>query len=66
MHQLELILVEQLGIDPTSAVLIAERLMASVIILAAYPDVVNPNGVDIQAHIKLEIQMLTAFAKKLP
>ncbi len=63
MHKLELLLVGQLGIDPTSAILIAERLFASIIILAAYPDVVNPNGVDIQAHIKLEIQMLTAFAK---
>jgi AcrR family transcriptional regulator len=62
-HQLEQILVGQFGIDPDSAVLVAERLMALVIVLAAHPDVVNPSGINVQAHINLELQMLAALAK---
>lgn len=63
-HQLEQIVREQFGIDQDTAKIIAERLIALVIVLAAFPDVVTREPVDVQAHITLEMNMLAAYREK--
>lgn len=63
-HRVENILMDHFGIDHHTATLAAERLIALVIVLAGYPDVVTPNPIDIRAHIGLELKMLSAIANK--
>lgn len=63
-RQLEQILTGQFGIGSATAAIVAERLIALVIVLAAYPDVVSPNPINIRAHIELELKMLAAIAEK--
>ena len=62
--RLQTTLIEQFGIDDATARIESERLIALVIVLAAFPDVVSPEPIDVQAHIALEMNMLAAYAKK--
>lgn len=63
-HRLEHIVIEQFGIDRETAKIIAERLIALVIVLAAFPDVVTSEPINVQAHITLELNMLAAYVPK--
>ena len=63
-QQLGQILKTQFNVDDTTAKLVSERLIALVTVFAAYPDVVSPEPIDVQAHIELEIKMLISLAAK--
>jgi len=47
-----------LGLDDTVALLLAQRLMAGVITIAAFPDVISDKPIDIAAHRALELKLL--------
>jgi hypothetical protein len=51
------------GFSDATARIESERLIALVIVLAAFPDVVSPEPIDVQAHIALEMNMLADYAK---
>lgn len=63
-HRLTETLINQFGIDDAIAKIVSERLIALVIVLAAFPDVVTPEPIDVQAHITLEMNMLAAYIQK--
>ena len=48
----------ELGLDDTVALLLAQRLMAGVITIAAFPDVISDKPIDIAAHRALELKLL--------
>ena len=48
----------ELGLDDTVALLLAQRLMAGVITIAAFPDVISDKPIDITAHRALELKLL--------
>jgi AcrR family transcriptional regulator len=50
---------EQFGLDEDVADLIFERLIASVLVLAAFPDVLGPDPIDVKKHVELEVSLLT-------
>ncbi len=56
------ILREQFGFNEEDAYFFFERLVASVLVLAAFPDVLGPNPVDMEKHIALELRILTMYA----
>lgn len=57
-------LISQFGVDEATAKTVSERLIALVIVLAAFPDVVSSESIDVQAHIELEMNMLAAYVQK--
>ena len=63
-HRLMETLITQFGIDDAIAKIVSERLIALVIVLAAFPDVVTPEPIDVQAHIALEMNMLASYVQK--
>ena len=52
--------IEIFGLSEETARLLFERLVALVVVFAAFPDVISPNPIDIQSHIALEVQLLAA------
>lgn len=52
--------IEIFGLSEETARLLFERLVALVVMFAAFPDVISPNPIDIQGHIALEVQLLVA------
>ena len=62
--QLEQSLRQHFGIDDATAHLVSERLIALVLVLAAFPDAVTAEPIDIRAHIALELNMLAAYAQR--
>jgi len=63
-HRLMETLISQFGVDEATAKTVSERLIALVIVLAAFPDVVSSESIDVQAHIELEMNMLAAYVQK--
>lgn len=63
-HRVEEILVEKFGIDNDTATIAAQRLIALVIVVAAFPDVVSNDPIDIRAHLKLELEMLSSLSRR--
>lgn len=63
-HRLVETLISQFDVDEATAKIVSERLIALVIVLAAFPDVVSPEPINVQAHITLELNMLAAYARK--
>jgi AcrR family transcriptional regulator len=58
MKQLKSTFTTGLGLDDTTSALLAQRLMAGVITIAAFPDVVSEEPIDIAAHRALELKLL--------
>jgi len=52
---------EQFGLTEDLAELVFQRLVASVVALAAFPDAVSPNPIDVGKHIELEMNLLGAY-----
>lgn len=61
-QKITVILREQFGLDEENANFFFERLVASVLVLAAFPDVLSPDPVDMEKHIALELRVLTMYA----
>ncbi len=55
-------LTSQAGLDESTATLMAQRIMAGVIVLAVFPDVVSDTPIDISAHRKLENRIIGLLA----
>jgi len=51
------------SLDEATAQLLAERLIASVVVLAAFPDVIKREPVDITAHVELERRIIRLLAQ---
>lgn len=62
--QLSETLTHQFNLDEKTASLATERLIALVLVYAAFPNVVNPNHIDLRAHITFELEMLARYAQK--
>lgn len=56
-------LTEQAGLDERTALLVAQRVMAGVIVLAAFPDVISNEPIDIAAHRDLELRIVRLLAQ---
>jgi AcrR family transcriptional regulator len=56
-------LTEQTGLDDKTALLIAQRVMAGVIVLAAFPDVISNEPIDVTAHRDLELRIVRLLAQ---
>ena len=50
-------------LDEATAQLLAERLIASVVVLAAFPDVVKREPIDVAAHAELERRIIRLLAQ---
>jgi AcrR family transcriptional regulator len=50
-------------LDEATAILLAERLVAGVVVLAAFPDVVKRGPIDIAAHAQLEQRIIRLLAQ---
>lgn len=60
---------EQFGLDEDVADLMFERLVASVLVLAAFPDVLGPDPIDLKKHVELEMSLLAtvgASTREIP
>ncbi len=60
---------EQFGLDEDIAGLMFERLVASVLVLAAFPDVLGPDPIDVEKHVELEMSLLAtvgASTREIP
>ena len=55
--------IEIFGLSEETARLLFERLVALVVMFAAFPDVISPNPIDIQGHIALQVQLLVASGR---
>jgi AcrR family transcriptional regulator len=62
--QLTQTLKHQFNLDETTANLASERLIALVLVYAAFPNVINPDHIDLQAHLIFEMAMLAKHAQK--
>ncbi len=58
------LLIENFGLSEENARLLFERLVAQVVMMAAFPDVISQDPIDIGSHIALEIRFLEAFDDK--
>lgn len=58
------LLIEDFGLSEESARLFFERLVAQVVMMAAFPDVISPDPINIGRHIALEMRLLEAFDDK--
>jgi AcrR family transcriptional regulator len=56
-------LTEQTGLDEGTALLVAQRVMAGVIVLAAFPDVISNEPIDVTAHRDLELRIVRLLAQ---
>jgi len=54
-------LIENLGLSKSDSMLIFERLVAQVVMMAAFPDVISHNPIDIRSHIALEMRLLASL-----
>ena len=64
LRQLTDTLASQFNFDESTALLASERLIAFVLVTAAFPNVVNPDRLDLHAHITFEMNMLAKYAQK--
>lgn len=62
-HSLVATLTEHTGLDDKTALLVAQRVMAGVIVLAAFPDVISNDPIDVAAHRDLEIRIVRLLAQ---
>ena len=51
------------GIDEEVAVLLAQRLIAAVIVIAAFPDLLSDEPIDFAAHRKLDADIIAMLAE---
>jgi len=56
-------LAEHTGLDDRTALLVAQRVVAGVILLAAFPDVISNEPIDIAAHRDLELRIVRLLAQ---
>lgn len=63
-HRLQAIMSDSYHLDSATAALVAERLIASVIMIAAFPDVISPGPVDLEAHMALEVKIVSLLAQQ--
>ena len=56
-------LTEQTGLDARTALLVAQRVMAGVIVLAAFPDVIADGPIDVADHRELELRIVRLLAQ---
>ena len=56
-------LTDQVGLDARAALLVAQRIVASVIVLAAFPDVIADGPIDVAAHRELELRIVRLLAQ---
>jgi len=63
-RQLEQSLRQHFEIDDATAHLVSERLIALVLVLAAFPDAITAEPIDLRAHVALELNMLAAYAQR--
>jgi AcrR family transcriptional regulator len=55
-------LTSRAGLEEPTATLMAQRMMAGVIVLAVFPDVVSDGPIDISAHRELERRIISLLA----
>jgi AcrR family transcriptional regulator len=55
-------LISHAGIDEEVAVLLAQRLIAAVIVIAAFPDLLSDEPIDLAAHRKLDADIVAMLA----
>lgn len=63
-RQLEQSLRQHFEIDDATAHLVSERLIALVLVLAAFPGAITAEPIDLRAHVALELNMLAAYAQR--
>lgn len=51
------------GLDSQTALLMAQRIIASVVVLAAFPDVITSDPIDVAAHRELELRIVRLLAQ---
>jgi AcrR family transcriptional regulator len=63
-RQLEQSLRQHFEIDDATAHLVSELLIAQVLVLAAFPDAITAEPIDLRAHVALELNMLAAYTQR--
>lgn len=58
LNQLISTFTDDLNLDTTTSLLLAQRLMAGVITIAAFPDIVGDEPINITAHRELELKIV--------
>ncbi|MDB0005625.1 TetR/AcrR family transcriptional regulator [Ilumatobacteraceae bacterium] len=64
VDQLVSMFMTDMNLDATTALLLAQRQIAGVITIAAFPDVVSDEAIDIAAHRELEIRVLRLLVQE--